>query len=100
MIATETRPLGSAAPELEAPAESILLKTAEPVPELPPADAYIPASERGTQAAVNESLTTERTDGNFPPHMLRWAIIGVVAYFAIIAAAMIYAAVLSPAAIR
>jgi hypothetical protein len=42
----------------------------------------------------------ERSDAEFPPHMLRWTVVGAIAYVAIIAAAMIYAALLSPAAIR
>jgi hypothetical protein len=35
----------------------------------------------------------EPNDGDFPPHMLLWAVVGTIAYFGVIAAAMILAAV-------
>jgi hypothetical protein len=56
----------------------------------------IPAPE----AATSGDGAAQSSDANFPAHMLLWTVIGVIAYFAVIAAAMIYAAVLSPAAFR
>jgi hypothetical protein len=51
-------------------------------------------------ASATESDPAEQNDAAFPLHMLRWTIVGIVAYVAIIATAMIYAALLSPAAFR
>jgi len=40
----------------------------------------------------------DRNDGDFPPHMLRWSLIGVVVYLLAIAGGMIYGALLTAAA--
>jgi hypothetical protein len=68
--------------------------------ELPPAEAASILPPPANLTATLEGGTVERNDANFPPHMMMWAIIGVVLYFAIIAAAMIYAAVISPPGVR
>ena len=70
-------------PQIEAPAEPPLLAAPAPAKRL---------------AAPAPPL--EHDDARFPRHMLRWTVIGVIAYFGVIAASMIYAALLSPAAIR
>jgi len=66
-------------PQLEAPPKRELIEAA-------PASLAISAPSQ------------ERNDGDFPPHMLRWSVIGVIVYLAAIAGGMIYGALLTAAA--
>jgi hypothetical protein len=81
MIAVRNASATIEPPELEAPADHQLLEVSDVPLEVAPGP-------------------IERGDAEFPPNMLRWTVMGAMAYVAIIAAAMIYAALLSPAAIR
>lgn len=42
-----------------------------------------------------QSQPEEQNDANFPRHMLLWVVVGLVAYFGVIAAAMIATAIAS-----
>jgi hypothetical protein len=50
------------------------------------------------QEPATALVTAERNDGEMPAHMLRWAVVGVIVYIAMIAAGMAYAQFLTMAA--
>jgi hypothetical protein len=86
MIAVRERPTRTKELQLPAPPEPVLLEAAPSTTLIGP--------PRGTPSEE------ETQDGEYPPHMLLWSVVGVIAYFAVIAAAMIYAGIILPNSIR
>lgn len=85
--------------QLQVPDKPELLEAPEK-PELLEAPVKPELLEAPTAPLQIATASAEENDADFPSHMLLWTVLGVIAYFALIAATMIYAAVLSPAAFR